>query len=448
MPNGARTREVAKDALILRRWQAGAVAGDYQDVQDRVCGTNGISSTLTINHTGGGRGCPLHLPLTSQRIGRSIELTSTDTADTFYILALPIFIPAGSQQQHILEVDCLRRGDAVSDAVFVEVRKASWALDSGPTPMLTATDTGTVSGVQRLSLILPTGWQYLLVYRRLLPGAQTLDTLVGWRLYPDYSFAGESNGLLPQALSYIGQPYPALSSFTPTTAAANQIPSSMTAAVNPTVDEPPLSAYVLTRVNRMIGTLWEYFTGAKIPGNSIYTTTTTRDLNKANFTAEPEIDFPICSVALGSYPTTGTAKGGWLGTYGASPTQGPTQWVRYPLAQNTATTINLTYLRQWMPPFVTGASSKLRCEILCAKYQAADTLTNWRFTVNEATAGNSSTVALTQIGATDYFVASITDVRFTAGAENYFTILLTSTTTAAPLTQELIVLGFTLAFDP
>lgn len=448
MPAGARTREVAKDALILRRWQASAVAGDFQDVQDRVCGTNGISSTLTINHTGAGRGCPLHLPLTSQRIGRSIELTSTSTADDFYILAVPIFIAAGSQQQHILEVDCLRRGDAVSDAVFVEVRNTSWTLTAGPAPMVTATDTGTVSGVQRLSLTLGTGWQFLLVRRRLLPGAQTLDTLVGWRLYPDYSFAGEANGLLPPTATGIGTPYPALSSFTPTTAAANQIPSSMNAAVNPTVDEPPLSAYVLTRVNRMIGTLWEYFTGAKIPGNLNYTTTTLRNLDKANFTAEPEIDFPVCSIALGSYPLSGTGKANWLGTYGGSPTEGPTQWVRYPLTQNTATAINVSFLRMWMPPFMTGASTKLRCEILCARYQAADTLANWRFTVQEASAGNSSTVALTQIGTTDYFRATISDVRYTAGAENYFNLSLTTTTTAAPLNQELIILGYTLAFDP
>ncbi len=446
MPLGSRTREVAKDAIITERWQDN-LRQDVIEVQDRLTNVNGLYTSTTINHTGGGRGCPLHLPLTSQRIGRSIELTSTDTADTFYILALPIFIPAGSQQQHILEVDCLRRGDAVSDAVFVEVRNTSWTLTAGPTPMVTATDTGTVSGVQRLSLTLGTGWQYLLVYRRLLPGAQTLDTLVGWRLYPDYAFAGESNGLLPVTTTAGGSPYPALTTLTPTTVAQNQIGSGETQEGVGSFARP-LNAFVLTRINRMIGTLWEFMTGAPVPGNSALTTTTTRDLNQANFTTEPSIDFPIACVALGSYPTTGTAKGGWLGTYGASPTQGPTQWVRYPLTQNTATTINLTYLRQWMPPFATGASSKLRCEILCAKYQAADTLTNWRFTVNEATAGNSSTVALTQIGATDYFVASITDVRFTAGAENYFTLLLTSTTTAAPLTQELIVLGFTLAFDP
>lgn len=434
---GSRMPDVARDALILERWLENA-AGDFALTFDKITGANGHSSSDTINHISGARGCPLHLPLASQRINRSTALLTGSTSEDYYILAVPIFIPTGQQQQYILEVD-------TPTICFAEVRSASWALNFGPTPMGNATDLGTAQNSFRIALTLGTGWQYLLVKRRLYVGDQTLDIFGGWRLYPDYSSAGESNGLAPPTATAAGSPYPAIATLTPATALANDIDAEM-------VDEGvgsfarPLDAYVLTRINRMIGTLWEYLTGGKVPGNSAYTTTTTRDLNQANFTAEPEIDFPITTVSLGATLEAPTSKN-WLGTY-AAPTTGPTDHLRLVLTQNSGVTALVSFLRAWMPPFRTTGTRNLRLELLLCRYGAGDNLADWRASVAEASAGSSAEVALAQIGTTDFWRATVTNIPFTAAAANYFQIGLRCVTTASPINLEVVVLGYSLAFDP
>jgi hypothetical protein len=434
---GSRMPDVARDALILERWLENA-AGDFALTFDKVTGANGHSAADTINHVGGGRGCPLHLPLASQRVKRSVALLSGSTTDDYYVIAVPIFIPDGQQSKYILEVD-------ISDLVdpYLEIRNTSWTLTSGPTQMQQSSDISTDSF--RLSVNLSAGWQYLLVGARLYAGNQDFTFFDGWRLYPDYS-RNKSNGISSTAIvaGATGTSFPSLPTLSPAVATANDIDTGM-------VDEGvgtgarPLDAYVLTRLNRMTGTFWEFLTGAKIPGNGAYGTNTTRQLNQANFTAEPEIDFPITTVALGA-TLQGPSSKNWLTTW-AAPTSGPTDHVRLILTQNTATTVVVSRLRAQMPSFKTTAGQrKLKLELLVARYDAGDNLANWNVFTSESSAGSSAQFALTQIGATDFFRATVTDVPYTPGG-SVFLINMRPIVSAAPIDLKVIVLGYTFAFD-
>lgn len=430
---GSPPPDTARDASIFSRWVDNA-AGDFALVFDKLTGSNSHPATDTINHTGAGRGCPLNLPLAAQHIGKAINLAGQATEEPYYIIAVPIFVPDGTQS-YILEVDVSRKDD--EEDILCEVRDTSWSLVSGPSPGVSV-DLGLSRNPFRWYLSLGAGWQYLLVQRKLYlddfdPGAN----LGGWRLYPDYVSAGESNGLIVPSSAAQGSPYPSLATLTPTTAQANDIDAGQTGA------DRPLDAWVLTRLNRSIGALWEYMSGAKIPGNNAYVCSTTRDLDQAALKlGDAAIDFPITCVALSCCPTDTVVKS-YVGTIDTSaPTTGPIYWVRYPQVQAT-TAFAISYVRAWLPPFST-TSSLLKCEALFLSYQG-DLLSDWRLSVTAN--GTSAEATFTQIGSTNFWRATVTAIPYTAGAVDDLRINVRSTVAATPINREFIFLGYALAFD-
>ena len=288
-----------------------------------------------------------------------------------------------------------------------------------------------------LQIVTP-GTYYILVKRPCFFIDQDPDgRLVSWTLDHVRPTAGDANGLSAgNGGTAISDPYETnASTFTPSS-------DHDTYDEEVTVDGP-LSAYVLTRVNRQLNALWERITGALIPGNATYQTTTTWDNNRSSFTAEGLLDFPMAIVALGAcHGDTGKPS---VGDYAASaPTDGLIDWTMHPTTRSTSWAI-LTLLAMQCPSFSTS-SSTLKAKVLI--HAPGGAAPDWRFRINNTTVpGASAGVAPVVIGSSNFFVASITAIPFTASADNLLQVQISNTTTAA-LADPIDVLGVVLYYEP
>jgi hypothetical protein len=438
---GAVPRSVVADASIREDWLAN-VAGDVALVSDKATGENGQTP---ITHTGAGDGCPLRLPLAAQHLDRSLIIYGTSIAeDDFYVLAVPVFVPAGEADIYRLDVDMRALAGAV---VTLEVLDSTGANVWGPYP---GTARGTdddlpgasnVSEAQRFRWdfeVAAAGVFYLLVKRPCYYIDADPDArIVSWTLDHVRATAGEANGLTAgDGGTAVSDPYDAHATFTPSTD-------------HDTYDEEvatdgPLSAYVLTRINRQINTLWEYITGAVIPGNSTYQCSTTWDNNRASFTAEGLLDFPLQVVALGAcHGDTGKPA---VGDYtDSTPSDGPIGHLMHPLSRST-TNDTIASVAMECPSFRTSTSD-LKCVVLVHSPGGAATAANWRFRVTSS-AGTATAVSLVQVGTSNFLVATITGIPFTASSENYFNVQIANTATGALGSETLDILGACLFYEP
>jgi hypothetical protein len=445
---GAVPRSVVADASIRKDWLAN-VAGDVAKVSDLATGEN---SETPITHTGSGDGCPLRLPLAAQHLDRSLTIYGTTIVeDDFYILAVPVFVRPGEAGQYRLTVNVSPFG---SDVVTAEVLSSSGTVDWGPYPgrrettndVIVASEAAAIGSGSRLgdavtwSITLGEGIQYVLVKRPCyFADADPAGTLYSWTLDHDRTYSGESNGLTAgNGGTAISDPYAAHTTFTPSTD-------------HDTYDEEvaingPLSAYVLTRINRQLNTLWEYITGAVIPGNATHKCSTTWDNNRASFTAEGLLDFPLQVVALGG--CIGTTGKPAVGDYtDSTPSDGLIGWNTHPLTRSTTNDIVASVVMT-LPSFRTS-SSDLDCVVLVHSPGGAGTAGNWRFRVNNVTTSSaSSAVALVQVGTSNFLVATITGIPFSASADNVLDIQIANTASGALGTETLDILGACFFFDP
>lgn len=437
---GSPVADVVRDASIYSRTVDNA-AGDLQLLYDRVTGENAHTTSELITHKGAGNGCPMNIPAGAQNIGRNLRLVGAALERDYYILTIPVFIPT-NQTEWIFDVDVTTYDE---DEVRCEVRSASWALTSAiPGARIERTDRITF----RFRMTLGAGWQYLTVRRALyLDDKDGFSFLSGWRLYPQWLTQQLTNGLSSPTSTTAGNSAASLSTLSPSVAADNTIDGAMTAA------NSPLDAWVLTRVNRMVGAMWEYLTGAPVPGNNTITLATTRDHNRSVFTAEPLLELPIVSVALSAMRVSSTTtKADYLGTLStSSPIEGPIDFVRYPQTTTSAgspVVHVITRNELQFPSFATGASSTLAGRVLILDYNTGGIGGNWqaRFVIGAAT---SSWVTFVNIAGTNLYAASFSALGFTASAANQIRLEIQNTSGSASITgQEIIVLGYSLAFTP
>lgn len=441
---GSPPRDVVADASIFRRWLRDAV-GDTALVSDKVTGEN---ATTAIRHTGAGDGCQLRLPLAAQHIDVPIILEGGGVIvgeQDFYVLAVPVWIAEGERNRCRLTVTMKTPAGLTPKA---EVRDTSWALDWGPFDgeqvdlvEEVAEGAGRISREQTWSWDVPfvaEGLTYLCVKRPI----RFLDSdpdgrLINWTLHhlPPLGVGGVEG--VPQAggSGVVGDVYPASSTFTPST-------DHDTYDEEVTVDGP-LSSYVLTKLNRQINTLWEYVTGAKLPGNNAYQCATTWDNNRSSFTKEGLLDLPMTIVALGSMIAV-TGKPG-VNSYTA-PTEGLLDWVCFPQTQTT-TNANVTSAVMVCPSFRTSPSA-LKCSVLIHTPNGAADAANWRFRVTSS-AGTATAVAATQIGTSNLHVATVAAVPFTSSAANTLNLQVAhSVGGGGAVTEEIEILGCAFYFEP
>lgn len=409
---GSPIPDVSRDASIFTRTIRNA-AGDFALVFDKITGENGHSGTDTINHSGSGRGSPLRMPIANQFIERSLAIKGTNSVGEYIVFAAPAYMPTGGSTKHriVIEFDSTYPDEPWT----VEVRSSTWALLSGANSMTRGTSRTTARDIVWGDVdLVADAWVYVVVRRNL----GVYDTWIySWSLFtPNNSFAINHGTQYPVPAS-VSTGHPSKSSLLSAGAAADAIDSIQIA------DDYPLDAYVLSRLNRMINATTEYLTGAKIPGNSSIICATPRNHNRANLTAEPLLKFPIFSMVFSAVPTdqeNGLSKD-WLATLGTSdPTEGPTDFVRYPQVEynGLANAKILSNTRIALPSFATGAGSTLQAKILIHGYRYNSGATNaglvqWRFGVSTA-AGDSTFVAPAQLGTSAQYEATISAIPFTA----------------------------------
>jgi len=410
-PLGSPPRDVARDTSIFHRWLRNAV-GDAALASDKMTGLN--AEVDTINHSGGVRGCPMMLPPVSTAC--DIDLTSTLEKD-YYIWAAPIYIPPGESSDVLYNVqaDFVRRGPPVTYSV--EVRSFAWALlQSGS--LYGGED---YSGLHNVQLALTPGWQILLIRGTLTTGQST--KLLGVRVHAVRASIGDNNGLSPLSTSGTAQvniyPVPATLS------------SSLLTFDDVQVEvDGPMDGYVLTRLNRGINALWEYVTGAPVPGHNARTMPTTVNNNTA--------PAPSLAMPMGSWGTSTVNVNG--ATDKVAP--GVAGFARYPTAEF-APQATISQVRLQFPDFL-FATNPLKCRVLV--WEKAGAATNWRFNTTTG-AGSSSVVAVTMIGATGFGYVDIVDGNYTSGTEQTVSLNISH---AAPgvFSDEIYLMGWSVAFDP
>ncbi len=436
---GSPTVDVARDSSIFARWVANA-AGDLALVYDKITGENGHSATDTINHSGSGRGCPLALPIGSQQINRNLRIVGAVNQADFYILVFPVFVAAGTQR-YVLEVDTTQYDD---DQITAEVRSTAWAIVDDP-QIGTREPPGRGGLTVRFFLTLGAGWQYVAVKKYLRhDDVDPNGYLHSWRMWPEWLAPGSSNGLTVAGSGAAGNPYASMSSITPAIMASETIDSDMVK------DNSPLDAWVLTRLNRQLGALWEHLTGAPIPGAETATCATLRNHDRVVFPAEPLIEFPMMSLALSCMKVDNvTIKSDFVGTMATTaPIEGPIDWVRYPQTTVAGTVVAVSRTYVYFPSFRDFAGgSALAGRVLILDYSTAGIGGNWqaRFTID----GNvSAWVSFSAIAGTNLYQATFTGLLFSADAACETVLEIRNNTAGAIGGQEIIVLGYGLAFTP
>ena len=410
-PLGTPPRDVARDASIFQRWLRNAV-GDAALASDKMTGLN--AEVDTINHSGNGRGCPMMLPPVATAC--EIDLTSTLLKE-YYVWAAPIYIPPSSSasDDYVVQADIVRNGTVRSYSV--EVRSFAWALLQGG-----ELDREGVEETHNLILPLAPGWQVLLIRATLPITASNAERIRGVRVYrKGRAFRDPNNGLSPLSTSGTAQvnvyPVPATLS------------SSLLTFDDVQVEvDGPLDGYVLTRLNRGMNALWEYVTGAPVPGHNARTMPTTVDNNTA---PAPSLAMPMGSWGTSCVNVDGTDK--------VAP--GVAGFARYPTAEIATTTISQVRLQ--FPNFL-FATNPLKCRVLI--WEKAGVATNWRFNTSTA-AGASSVVAVTMIGATGFGYVDIVNGNYTSGTEQTVSLNISHAAPGA-FSDEIYLVGWSVAFDP
>lgn len=457
----SRTNAV-RDASIFRSSIENAV-GDAALIFDKLTGENGHSGTDTINHSGSGRGCQLRMPLVNQYVGKGIGLAggTAVNGESHIIAVLPVYNNANSSTFNwAVEMEYT---STFSDDVTVEVRSAAWALTNGPFNASVPNpqpEHGPFGGRSPATInsyrikadvsLTSAAWQYIVLRRSLYTqdgtgpeNAKILHLIVR----PADQTYQQSTGSIPQ-VSTTGTTFPVSTSLTASTGSV---------ATGDGIDAItlgngfPLDAYVVSRTNRLINTMWEYITGSKIPGNTSRVLSTNRVFNRSSLTSEPLLEFPVGSFALSAVPVvcaegTSGAKDYLTSSYN----QGPINFVRTPTASITlanAITVSRAYLM--MPSTMrTGASSDLAGRVLLCAYTGGTLSTNWRLAFDIG--GNVSAYATpVQIDATNnprLWSVSFSGLAYNSGAYNSIKLLCHNG--GAVFGQQFAILGWSLAFTP
>jgi hypothetical protein len=432
-PVGVPPRDTSTDTSIFRRWLTAAV-GDVALASDLATGAN---STTPIDHSGAPNGCQLRFPLAAQHIGRSI--VNLDTDGYYYIIAVPIFVRAGEGGQYRMVVEVSPYGD---DPVTLEVRDTAWALTINPTPgertqspvILASTGSSPFTATVTWTFELPVGISYILVKRLCRPDTvDTGATLFNWALDHQRTGAGSNNGIVLDGTAAQGSPYGALASYAP----ANVLEF----FDEEVATDGPLSGYVTARLNRKINALWEYVTGGTVPGNVARQISNTWNNNRATWTAEALLEFPIACVAVG-------ASGLISGPKTPSLTQ-LSGWIRYPDKHSTSVS---TFCRTFLQfPESRTSPSVLRVEVLMESPDDStlDGTPGWRFNAVVDGFAASADVQPVRIGAAPnrWWRATITSIPFSSGGTRVIDIRIKHTTNAA-LTQLVQITGVCIYIDP
>lgn len=454
--SGTMDYDVDVDAPVFQRVVQEAVQ-DLHMLYDAATGENnpGVSPVIqTIDHSGAdGAGSLLGIPPFQQYIGALAGMTGPDAAtyapnDDDYniiLLAKPIWICAG-ESDLLLEVD----GVESDQLLRAELYNTSWALvDALPmspgSRSHSAFFTGLTTDVQRYVVI---RWRLTL--------SDIGTRIVGWRAH---CARGAPTAAVPFGSN--GTPYPITTPGTSAPIAWERIDDAMLA------DDYALPGHITTLLNRMISGLWEWATGAPLPGNQALqqadyggttntladdevtapTTSRFKGGSRRGFASEPMPAFPLFGEAFGAFGWDGDDDSWALVDTSDPPAAGMVEWFAPYVKATAETWLRTSYVV--LPDFPSGSPNALQCTILavCEFTSGAPkgTPTNWSARIHTA-GGYSSSVAFSQIGTSPFYKATVTDIPFTSDALQTVTLLVD--TSGTYLFGELSFLGWDFTFVP
>jgi hypothetical protein len=447
---GATAFDVDVDAPTFKRVLKNASA-EIARVYDELTGSHSISAADTINHSGGGRGALLGVPLWQQRIGAALTYTSPTSAKDgtpgqTWACAQPFFVPDGETECDA-EVDVTGPLDAVSPFVRVTLSDGT-AVDLKAMAKRSTLGQGEHTYFCRISG-LTRGWHLAFLevdttvqgYR-----AETI-TLHAWR-----GFFGRIRGQRVAGRSDTGQ------NVGVTTPSATDGVAHVEMDASLFADGAPVHGYLTAYTHRNLQGLMEFGSGAPAGGNAAYThvdhdgtgvadqTNPTRSRFSAGtrtlYAAEPEVDFPLWSEAFGAF----RGDGGSVVVAAATPTVGMLQW--FAPMPRTATQHEWRRLLLRYPDFL-SSPSKLELMVLVGTDSAAN-LADWRMYLDgPGSVGPISPSAVFAVAGSDAVLATFhaTAVGFTGDALTN-TRLSWAKTSARNVDDEIFGLGAALAFKP
>lgn len=432
--SGTSVYDADVDATMFKRVLR-EIAQDFHRVYDLVSGEHAFSTSETMNHNGEqGRGSLLGIPLINQVINARIGMAEADLSTyggETYLLAAPVFVPPG-ETFYTLDV----RADGAAPEMWFEVYNTAGVLAQE------ARLSGYGDGVQRafLHFAATTTGELFYVFVRC-----TIDAPSGWILRSWHMY----NSRVNESVHVPAQVAAAL----PVPTAAVGIPVDVEEFHdNLFTDNFPVSGWLVNKLNRSINALWETMTGAPLPGRIVVTNADSATISpatsrfvahaRAGWTAEPLVKFPLLAEAFGACLK---ASGGNVVDNASPPTQGITEWFA-PFPRSTALSTGRN-VDAYVPDFPNGVSTSLMCSFLCVNQSGKGTPTNWRVRA-QASAAAPSSVALTQLGSTSFYVATVGPIDFFADVVN----LLRMTTQQSPASGfvigEMRALGWSWYFNP
>lgn len=419
---GVRPSDSDVDAPTWRRVLR-AIAKDLALVYDRITGQN--SATDTITHVGGGRGCPPAFPLVNQGVGRRVRSNDAGNRRAAVLLACPVMVPEGTTSLTVRV-----HGDVADEvSLRAELRDTSWDVSSASVVRMVR------DGEQWHAILsVEAGLQFVVVRGDVEDGP--LGTIHAWSVHAPHMRRGggpqriEGNDSNPFAITSRGS----------APLAFVDIDEDMIA------DDRPISAWLLTQINRNATGLLEYLTGAPPPGNASLqqadsddddpTTSAFFAHTQAGFAAEPDVAFPLAAEALGAVESNGAPAIDSAHTAGLADAYAP---IPTSTSESTGHRVRVRVPDLADPTDVT-------CTVLCANDPGKGTPTNWECRVVTG-AGASARVALTQLGSSGFYSATITGIVVDADALETFELQMRNTS-GVTTHGEISLVGYALYYDP
>lgn len=455
---GASVYDADVDAPTFRRLVEDGI-GDTALVFDILTGSNGETNTIT--HAGGGRGCPLGLPLVNQFMNGNLALSSASAknvsggvGDTI-IAPYVIFLPPG-EDTIVVEVYL-----ALSGRVTTSVLQPHLRVLSCDGLLATQADVGMtlISGYDDgLSLLVASVSGLSSGYHLVFPSVDTESiaaeflnaSTIGWGtivcvcIHHGLHQATLNGGPLQQGVNGVGV----------------SIPGATEGVVHRNFDttmfsnEDPICSYLLGGWNRNLNGLDEYQRGWPAGGNATYThvdedgagvadnTNPARPRFEAHtrsiYAAEGEVAFPVFAETFGAWLSAGKFTVGLA----EPPTIGMLDWYApWPI---TTAAQDIRSMLIPVPNFKT-VSSKLKMAVLLGT--EARTLGAWSFfgTTSSGTSAAATPVSLG--GDNTLWLARITGIPFVGDGDEVVSVRCSRTGVKVGI-DEIAVLGACLHFEP
>ena len=431
-------------ARVLRE-----LAQDLHMLYDSVTGENspaGAPAIQVIDHSGAdGGGALLGMTSWQQAVHVRPFIADADLATyaanggSIVLLAKPHWVCDG-ENVLVVEVDA----DEDAEDLYCEVFDASGAL-------ITSSRMSWVAGADRdrarnaigtwqsIFQFTTTGVQTYVAVRRIYDSDRNWCKLYGWRGY-----AGRDSGLDAD----VG--VPGYSNGFPITAATGiaweLLHDEMFAA------DYALAGHLPTKLNRMINGLWEYVTGATVPGNSTLQQTYFKEHKRTAYANEPLPQLPHFGESIGAFGWNGDVGGGeaWSLVDSADPpTEGMLAW--YAPYARVVTEATLHRCSVFVDNFDASVMF-LKCNVLAMSEMLSDafkyTPSAWEMRIyNTGTGTGSAWQAFSHVGTLPMVSAAVASVPYTAGAHNQFELRLRRPTGSYQF-GELAIVGWDFYLEP